>query len=101
MSKVRKSKYEGRLFTIIGNPTKVAYSPAKNSREKAAKEVVSLLPDLAYMAFSYNQFIDYREDRERARPGYRSRGGSDYARELAGKSFSHLRKHGFIAEIVA
>ena len=100
MTNARKSKYEGRLFTIIGNPTKIAYSPAKNSREKAVKEVVSLLPDLAYMAFSYTQFVDYREDRERARPGYRSEGGGDYARRSAGNAFSHLRKHGFIVEII-
>ena len=78
--------YETREFVMVGG-------------KRLGQEGDIMLATLGTKVVKRNDVIDIKARLVRGRPGYRSKGGSDYAELEAGKCFASYLKQGILREL--
>ena len=86
------SKYTNRKFVMVQNN-----SPEYDT---TLPEISFTMEFFSKSLFTRDEFMQFTMMQVRMRPGYRSQGGSDYAKLEAGKRFATLLKVGVIAEVL-
>jgi len=85
------------LFVIVQNRSGAALGKGKDGDRSGEGGLVAQF--LAGKLFRKTEWMSLTELQIRARPGYRSRGGSDYATLEAGKRWATFKNKGIVIKV--